>query len=161
MAIYDDSRGLENFLLKAQSMSQHLAAVSVEEESSLATLFSENSPAPEPMQTDRYHLSHDERQCHIGQRLCLYCGDDGHLLQTCPIRPPRTAASTALINSVMTTHPYHDAVLIHASRSFTVKVLFDSRSSGNFISSRLLSTCTIPRQRNATCYLITTIQGNH
>ncbi|KAK3568097.1 hypothetical protein QTP86_030296, partial [Hemibagrus guttatus] len=54
---------------------------------------------------------------------------------------------------------YHDAVLIHASQSFLVKVLFDSGSSGNFISSHLLSTCKVPCQRNPIHYRITTIQG--
>ncbi len=54
---------------------------------------------------------------------------------------------------------FHDAVLIHANQSFPVKILFDSGSSGNFLSSRLLSVFNIPRQRSPTCYQITTIQG--
>lgn len=103
MAIYDDSIGLESCLLKAQHVSQH-------DES-----FSDDFPAPEPMQTNRYHLSTNERQCCIGQRLCLYCGDNGNLLQTCPVHPPHTVVSTALIHSVMKTPHYHDAVLIHTS----------------------------------------------
>ncbi|KAK3509477.1 hypothetical protein QTP70_035120 [Hemibagrus guttatus] len=45
------------------------------------------------------------------------------------------------------------------SPSSTPNVLFDSGSSGNFISSHLLAACKVPRQRNPTRYRITTIQG--
>ncbi|KAK3511510.1 hypothetical protein QTP70_008991 [Hemibagrus guttatus] len=159
MAIYDDSMGLELFILKAQHISQHLFTVSIEEGISSDTSSFCSSPAPELMQMDQYRLSADERQRHLHQGLCLYCGENYYLLQTCPARPPRPTVSTIHISSTIATPRYHDAVLIHASRSFSVKVLFDSGSSGNFISSHQLSTCKVPRQRNPTQYRITTIQG--
>ncbi|KAK3520536.1 hypothetical protein QTP70_025774 [Hemibagrus guttatus] len=159
MAIYDDSMGLELFMLKAQHISQRLFAVSIEEGTpSDASSFC-SSPAPEPMQTDQYRLLADERQRRLHQRLCLYCGENDHLLQTCPACPPRPTVSTIHISSTVATPCYHDAVVIHASRSFSMKVLFDSGSFGNFISSHLLSACKVPRQRNPTRYRITTIQG--
>ncbi|KAK3512868.1 hypothetical protein QTP70_028933 [Hemibagrus guttatus] len=62
MAIYDDSMGLELFMLKAQHISQHLVAVSIEEGIPSDTSSFCSSPAPKPMQTDQYRLSTDERQ---------------------------------------------------------------------------------------------------
>ncbi|KAK3517638.1 hypothetical protein QTP70_013772 [Hemibagrus guttatus] len=159
MAIYDDSMGLELFMLKAQHISQRLFAVSIEEGTPSDTSSSCSSPAPEPMQTDQYRLSADEHQSRLHQRLCLYCGENDHLLQTYPARPPHPTVSTIHISSMVATPRYHDAVLIHVSQSFSVKVLFDSGSSENFISSHLLSACKVPRQRNPTRYRITTIQG--
>ncbi|KAK3547946.1 hypothetical protein QTP70_001321 [Hemibagrus guttatus] len=144
---------------KAQHISQRLFAVSIEEGTPSDTSSFCSSPAPEPMQTDQFRLSANKRQRRLHQRLCLYCGENDHLLQTCPARPPCPTVSTIHISSTVATPHYHDAVLIHASRSFSVKVLFDSGSSGNFISSHLLSTCKVPSQRNPTRYRITTIQG--
>ncbi|KAK3508689.1 hypothetical protein QTP70_004203 [Hemibagrus guttatus] len=46
-------------------------------------------PAPEPMQLETTHLNPAERQRRLTQSLCLYCGDPGHALPACPIRPPR------------------------------------------------------------------------
>ncbi|KAK3563698.1 hypothetical protein QTP86_034431 [Hemibagrus guttatus] len=46
-------------------------------------------PAPEPMQLGTTQLNPAERQRRLTQRLCLYCGDPGHALPACPIRPLR------------------------------------------------------------------------
>ncbi|KAL0190827.1 hypothetical protein M9458_013525, partial [Cirrhinus mrigala] len=70
MAIYDDSVGLESFMQKAQLVSQHLFAVSLKEEIPSGASPSSSSSAPEPMQTDQYHLSTDERQCHVQSCTC-------------------------------------------------------------------------------------------
>lgn len=51
-------------------------------------------PAPEPMQIDSAHLSNAERQHRILNRLCLYCGAEGHLLSTFPVRPQHPVVST-------------------------------------------------------------------
>ncbi|KAK3565993.1 hypothetical protein QTP86_024210 [Hemibagrus guttatus] len=130
---------------EAQHISQHLFAVSIEEGTPSDTSSSCSSPAPEPMQTDQYRLLANKRQRRLHQRLCLYCGENDHLLQTCPAHPPRPTVSTIHISSTIAPSCYHDAVLIHASRSF--------------ISSHLLSACKVPRQRNSTRCRITTIQG--
>ncbi|KAK3528594.1 hypothetical protein QTP70_005005 [Hemibagrus guttatus] len=57
MAIYDDSMGLELFVLKAQHISQCLFMVSIEKRTPSDTSSSCSSPAPKPVQTDQYHLS--------------------------------------------------------------------------------------------------------
>ncbi|KAJ1175913.1 hypothetical protein NDU88_001198 [Pleurodeles waltl] len=45
----------------------------------------------EPMQVDtaRGPLSASEKEDRRKKGLCLYCGSAGHLLRTCPVRPPR------------------------------------------------------------------------
>ncbi len=116
MLIFEDAVGLESFLLKPQQVSQHLCAVSAEERTSDISPIN-NSPNHEAMQTDQHHLSATERQRRIRLKLCLYCGEEGHLHQTCPVRPPRPAVSTIQLNT---------AVLIHANQLFPVKILFDS-----------------------------------
>ncbi len=52
MAIFEDSVGLERFLLKAQHVSQHLCTVSTKERAPSDTSPSSGSPAPDAMQTD-------------------------------------------------------------------------------------------------------------
>ncbi len=145
MAIFEDSVGLESFLLKAQHVSQHLCAVSTEERAPSDTSPSSSSPAPEAMQTDQNHLSATERQRRIQQKLCLYCGEEGHLLHTCPVRPSRSTVNPIHINAVVNNPRFHDAMLIYTNRSFPAIILFDSGSSGN--------------QRSPTCYQITNNSG--
>ncbi|KAK3569927.1 hypothetical protein QTP86_007483 [Hemibagrus guttatus] len=129
MAIYDDSIGLELFMFKAQHISQHLFAVSIEEGTPSDTSSSCSSSAPEPMQTDQYCLLANERQCRLHQRLCLYCGENDHLLQTCPARPPRPTSSLTL-GHLGTSSPH---VCCPPAR--------------------------YPAKETPTCYRITTIQG--
>lgn len=48
-----------------------------------------STDAAEPMQIGRTHLSAEERERRIRNRLCLYCGQAGHLRAECPTRPPQ------------------------------------------------------------------------
>ncbi len=158
MAIYDDTVGLENFLQRALHISQHLTACHTEESFTIAS--PANRPlAPEPMQTERYHLTPTERARRINLGLCMYCGAHDHLLPVCPIRPTWPAVSTVQILPDVSKLPHIDALLIHMNQSFPAKVLVDSGASGNFISSLFLTQINIPRHQNATHYQITNIQG--
>ncbi|KAJ1089099.1 hypothetical protein NDU88_002252 [Pleurodeles waltl] len=49
----------------------------------------------EPMQVDttRGPLSASEREDRRKRGLCLYCGSAGHMLRTCPVRPPRPSGN--------------------------------------------------------------------
>ncbi|KAL0172763.1 hypothetical protein M9458_033074, partial [Cirrhinus mrigala] len=89
MALYDDSIGLETFLQRTTRVSQRLAAcqplVTAPQSASVAA----STPVPEPMQMDSTRLTRTERNRRITQGLCLYCGQNGHLIRNCPIRPPR------------------------------------------------------------------------
>ena len=42
--------------------------------------------APEPMQLGRTQLSTAERQRHLKENRCLYCGQDGHFVSSCPVK---------------------------------------------------------------------------
>lgn len=39
------------------------------------------------MQVGRTRLTPEERQHRFNQQLCLYCGQPGHLISTCPVLP--------------------------------------------------------------------------
>ncbi|KAL2078348.1 hypothetical protein ACEWY4_026033 [Coilia grayii] len=97
LASYDDSLGLERFI-------QLAIRVSHRREGCLRQGPSEPTRAPRPvhhdfppeahsretpMQIDTVRLSATERRRRMEQGLCLYCGATGHLLLTCPVRPPR------------------------------------------------------------------------
>ncbi len=159
MAIYDDTVGLENFLQRALHISQHLTACHTEESFTTVASPATRPPAPEPMQTERYHLTPTERARRSNLGLCLYCGAHDHRLPDCPIRPTRPAVSTVQILPDVSKLPHIDALLIHMNQSFPAKVLVDSGASGNFISSLFLTQINVPRHRNATHYQITNIQG--
>lgn len=42
-------------------------------------------PTPEAMQVDQYRLTKEEQHHRIVQKLCLYCGESGHLISVCLI----------------------------------------------------------------------------
>lgn len=55
-----------------------------------ATTTTSVTPSPsseEPMQLGRMKLTPEERQRRFNQRLCIYCGEGGHILSDCPKRP--------------------------------------------------------------------------
>ncbi|KAL0192225.1 hypothetical protein M9458_010521, partial [Cirrhinus mrigala] len=88
MALYDDSIGLESCLQRTTRVSQRLAAcqppITTPQPASVAASF----PVPEPMQVDTTRLSRTEWNRCIMLGLCLYCGQQGHLIRICPIRTP-------------------------------------------------------------------------
>ncbi len=129
MAIFDDTVGLETFISKAVRISQHLTAC--EEDLPPALPLPVSSPAPEPMQVSFNPLTHAERERRIHSRLCLYCGESGHILQTCP---PRPAVSTIQLNPQISTLTRMTIQLTSPHTSIPTQALVDSGSSGNFIS---------------------------
>ncbi len=139
MAIYDDTVGLETFISKAVRISQYLTAC--EEDVPLAPPLSVTSPAPapEPMQMSFNPLTHVERERRINSGLCLYCGANGHMLQTCPVRPPRPPVSTIQLNPQISTLTRMTIQLISPHTSIPAQALVDSGSSGNFISIETLN----------------------
>lgn len=63
------------------------------------------SPVPstsyesEPMQIGFTRLSPEERECRYHQRLCLYCGQSGHMRAACPTCP--VPSNPAAVSSFM------------------------------------------------------------
>ncbi len=103
MAIFDDTVGLETFISKAVRISQHLTACEEDLPPALPLPVPSPAPAPEPMQVSFNPLTHAERERRVHSRLCLYCGESGHILQTCPVRPPRPVVSTNQLNPQIST----------------------------------------------------------
>ncbi len=111
MSIYEDTVGLESFLQKGLHISQHLTGCQTENPSIAAASPGNVPPAPEPMQTDSYHLSSTERARH------------SRTVPFCPVRSTCSAVSTVQIHPDVSSIPHIDARLIYLSQSFPVKVL--------------------------------------
>ncbi|XP_053681471.1 retrotransposon-derived protein PEG10 [Labeo rohita] len=158
MAIYDDSIGLESFLQRTTRVVQQLAACQPTVTTPQSASVVASSPVPEPMQVDSTRLSRSERNRRMSQGLCLYCGQQGHLLRNCPIRPPSPVVST-ILSDIETPKLTLSATLHTSNRSLPVSALIDSGSSGNFISTKCLKELHLPRHRHHQIYSVTTIQG--
>ena len=52
---------------------------------------SASSSDVEPMQIGRSRLTPEERERRFNNRLCLYCGKDGHIIRECPLLPKTNA----------------------------------------------------------------------
>ncbi|KAF7707178.1 hypothetical protein HF521_018396, partial [Silurus meridionalis] len=87
MATYDDSLGLEAFIQRSIRVSQHLAACKSPEVESVPTTAVSSAPEPEPMQLGSQRLSRQERERRWAAGACLYCGEGGHRVAQCPVRP--------------------------------------------------------------------------
>lgn len=163
LVIYDDTVPLETFIKKATSVSQHLSACS---STMLLTSFpptrasSPQRNTEEPMITDSYRLDASERRRRIRDRLCLYCGEATHLINACPVRPPRSMVSTFALTPTISHIPHIKASLIVDSRTLPIHVLVDSGAAGNFVSSHFITKYQIPTVHNETRYQITTIQDS-
>ncbi|KAL1276249.1 hypothetical protein QQF64_035872 [Cirrhinus molitorella] len=94
MAFYDDSIGLEAFLQQTTRITQRLAACQPQNPAPQSTSVAARPPVPEPMQVDSNRLSQTERTRRLTSGLCLYCGNPGHVIRNCPVRPPRPVVST-------------------------------------------------------------------
>ncbi|KAL0159852.1 hypothetical protein M9458_043577, partial [Cirrhinus mrigala] len=160
MALYDDSIGLESFLQRTTRVSQQLAAYQPSVTAPQLASVAASSPVPEPMQTDTTRLSRTERNRRISNGLCLYCGRPGHVLRTCPIRPPRPVVSTLSIEVETTSLALLPVTLHTSNSSVCVSVLVDSGSSGNFISQDYLNQFQLLRRRHFQVLAVKTIQGN-
>ncbi|XP_062418964.1 uncharacterized protein LOC134131237 [Pungitius pungitius] len=108
---------------------------------------------PEPMQLGRLPLSPAERIRRIREQLCLYCGEAGHLLRNCRLRPPRqkdgwtyTSAKVGLspvlnMSRQQLTLP---TVLSLGKMKQEVRGLVDSGAAGNFMDQHLAHRLAVP-----------------
>ncbi|KAL0199095.1 hypothetical protein M9458_007635, partial [Cirrhinus mrigala] len=88
MALYDDRIGLEAFIQRTTHVAQNLAACLPTMTAPQPVSVAACSPVPEPMQVDSTRLSREERNRRLPNGLCLYCGQSGHRIRQCPVRPP-------------------------------------------------------------------------
>ncbi|KAI2647111.1 Transposon Tf2-8 polyprotein [Labeo rohita] len=159
MALYDDSIGLETFLQRTTRVSQQLAACQPPVTAPQSASVAASTPVPEPMQMDSTRLSRTERNRRITQGLCLYCGQSGHLIRNCPVRPPRPVVSTITSDIETSQLTLIPVTLRTADCTLSVSALVDSGSSGNFIAQECLNQLHLSRQRHSQEYAVRTIQG--
>ncbi|XP_067230540.1 rhomboid-related protein 3 isoform X1 [Chanodichthys erythropterus] len=167
LAAYEDSIGLERFIQLAIRVGSRMQSCLLEHQGqSQATPLLRRSepvsspePAPEPMQVDNSRLSPTERQRRLTLNLCLYCGSPGHVISTCPTRPPRPVVS-AIIPSIQKMKPLTTVVnLTAATASIPVVALLDSGSAGNFISGALCRHLGIKTSPSPISYQVHSITG--
>ncbi len=91
-------------------------------------------PESEPMQTEAMRLAPAERQRRLSKGLCLYCGGGGHLISSCPTRPPRLLVSSIQPVSQNMSPLTLVVMLITPHITLPVHALLDSGSAGSFIS---------------------------
>ncbi len=156
MAIFDDSVGLESFMLKANRIAQCLSACHTAEAVHQPASPAHGSPVPEPMQVDTARLSSHERARRMATGLCLYCASADHFIRSCPNRTPLPAVSTLHSDPVISVLTVQ---LVTPVQSVTDSALVVSGSSGNFISQDLLRRLHLPRRRHPRELRVETING--
>nr|XP_040035878.1 uncharacterized protein LOC120821434 [Gasterosteus aculeatus aculeatus] len=134
LAAYEDTMGLERFLhltirtdRRMQPCLEDLEGQPSPSPPRQPELTS--SPEPVPMQLDNTCLSYTERQRRLTQGLCLYCGDDRHIIIfACPICSPRhmyTPSST--LGQLGTSSPSPSAASSISRRGPTRSIIKSTR----------------------------------
>ncbi len=109
------------------------------------------------MQTDMTRLSFAEQQRRTNQKLCLYCGTGGHMISSCPVRPPRLLVS-AIQPVMQIMKPLSTVVLLTASdMSLPVHALLDTGSAGYFIPGSICRQLKLPTNTSQTIYQVQSI----
>ncbi|XP_055015782.1 uncharacterized protein LOC129410863 [Boleophthalmus pectinirostris] len=93
----------------------------------------ESSTGEEPMQLGRARLTPAERQRRQRSGLCIYCGQAGHYINSCPQRPKEMAHQLQL-----------PSTLCWSRESIPLLALVDSGADDNFIDSNFVSQANIP-----------------
>lgn len=100
----------------------------------------------EPMQVDTYHLSPEERDHRINHRLCLYCGEPGHMRLSFPSRSrqdPATQVSVPIlalnVNNCITV----SVTLTLPTGAVSVCTMCYSGAARNFMSLDFAQECSI------------------
>ena len=115
-------------------------------------------PAPstsgpgEPMEVGRSRLSPAERQKRWSHELCLYCGESGHYIRTCPTRPKRSSSpvGSMLVSSATVPQPkvspnrLFPATLVWGKETLSVSALIDSGADENLMDVSLARQAGIP-----------------
>ncbi|ROL45459.1 Retrotransposon-derived protein PEG10 [Anabarilius grahami] len=118
LAAYKDTIGLECFIQLSIRFATHMQSCLEEHQGqpqyTTSLCRSESVSPPEPMQLDSTRLTPTEWQRRLTQNLCLYCGSPGHVISTCPIRPPRPMVSV-IIPSIKKMKPLTTVVYLTAA----------------------------------------------
>jgi len=100
----------------------------------------QDRPAPvpqieEPMQMGRARLPPEERQRRMREGRCLYCGELGHLVATCPTRLRRVPQDTTPV--VPTTRTLTPIQVKHHTLTITMEALIDSGADESLMDEGL------------------------
>ncbi len=143
--MYDDSYGLECFIKLSIRCANRMQSCYEHHPPSSITLLLRRpevtrtpEPGNKPMQIDTNWLSFAERQRQLTQGFCLYFGAGGHVISSCPIRPPRPMVSV-IKPTIINMQPLTTVVIILAASNVSIPVhaLFYSGTASNFISRSL------------------------
>lgn len=93
---------------------------------------------PEPMQLGLLHpsLSAEEHQCQRHNNLCLYCGESGHYVRSCPAMIHKCLTISSACITTLPTHWTHlslPIVLQVPRRSIWVPTIIDSGACSCFM----------------------------
>ncbi|KAI4880514.1 hypothetical protein NFI96_007308 [Prochilodus magdalenae] len=118
----------------------------------------------EPMQVDTSRLSPGERQRRMRRGLCLYCGNPGHILRNCSLRPqrnplsfanrqdstappsatPRTSAVSSPAPGMVAKSFMIPVTLYYENFSCVFPALIDSGAEGNFMNIQVVKLLQVP-----------------
>uniref|UniRef100_A0A3B3RJN6 ribonuclease H n=1 Tax=Paramormyrops kingsleyae TaxID=1676925 RepID=A0A3B3RJN6_9TELE len=135
------SISLDTIIREQRRASRHV-------ERSLAALPARSDDS-EPMIVGRAPLTTEERERRLRRGLCIYCGETGHILRTCPVRTPRrntgeTQVRSLPIPSITQTQMTVPIELIWGKGRIQQIALVDSGAAGNFIDKDFALTHNLP-----------------
>ncbi len=98
----------------------------------------------------------------ISRHLCLYCGEPGHLLKTCPSRPSAntTTRVSVTLDSLNHDHCFTVPVTLKTeSEIFNIRAMIDSGAAGNFMSEDFAHKNSIPLIRCLSSLAVEAVDG--
>ncbi|XP_056911237.1 uncharacterized protein LOC130538040 [Takifugu flavidus] len=106
----------------------------------------------EPMQIGRSRLSRQEREQRLRDQLCLYCGNNGHFIKACPVRPKGSCSPVGgvLVSRAVIPQPTEQhnrlfpATLSWDKESIPVSVLIDSGADESLMDFSLARQAGVP-----------------
>lgn len=107
LSTYDDTIWLERFIQLSNRVTNRVKGCMEDNQYQKPPLYHqpEDPSSPESMQINHTNLFLAEHQRWLTQGLCLYCGQSGYILQTCPIHLPRPMVN-AFSHSPVNIHPF-------------------------------------------------------
>ena len=105
----------------------------------------------EPMQRGGTRLSPSERRHRLASGSCLYCGQTGHFIASCSIRPrrPSSSAGVGVLVSLASTCPKSSRLILQGvflwgDSSLPVPLMVDSGADDSFIDEALAKQAGLP-----------------
>ncbi|MGL4480584.1 MAG: reverse transcriptase domain-containing protein, partial [Aeromonas veronii] len=132
LACRDEGRSLNSFNGLAIRIDNLIRSRRPTRNSLPRSVFPPVTPETEPMQIGFARLSQEERERRIQQRLCLYCGQAGHMRSPCPVRP--SSRNPSMVSPMFTTSTIEiPAVLTSKNKTISINAMIDSGAAGNFM----------------------------